>query len=57
MRALVVALGLVLLVALSTVDVATRPAMRKADRVPVSTQAVPMPSSVPSGVEVLLLVR
>jgi|RhiMethySRZTD1v2_1073278.scaffolds.fasta_scaffold1935726_2 hypothetical protein len=57
MRALVVALGLVLLVALSTVDVATRPALRKADRVPVSTQAVPMPSSVPSGVEVLLLVR
>ena len=57
MRALVVALGLVLLVALSTVDVATRPALRKADRVPVSAQAVPMPSSVPSGVEVLLLVR
>jgi len=57
MRALMVALGLVLLVALSTVDVATRPAMRKADRVQVSTQLVPMPSSVPAGVEVLLLVR
>jgi hypothetical protein len=50
-----VALGLILLVALSTVDVATRPAMRKA--VPVNTETVPMPSSVPSGVEVLLLVR
>ncbi|MGE5835394.1 MAG: hypothetical protein ACM4AI_12990 [Acidobacteriota bacterium] len=57
MRALMVALGLVLLVALSTVDVATRPAMRKADRVQVKTQLVPMPSSVPAGVEVLLLVR
>lgn len=57
MRALMVAVGLVLLVALSTVDVATRPVMRKADRVPVNTAAVPMPSSVPSGVEVLLLVR
>jgi hypothetical protein len=57
MRTLMVALGLLILVALSTVDVATRPVMRKAYRVPVSTDAVPMPSSVPSGVEVLLLVR
>ena len=57
MRGLMIALGLLLLVALSTVDVGTKPAMRKADRVPVSTETVPMPSSVPSGVEVLLLVR
>lgn len=55
MRTLMVALGFVMLAALSTVHVDTSRATDNGDRVPVA--AVPMPSSVPSGVEVLLLVR
>jgi hypothetical protein len=57
MRTMTVALGFLMLVTLVTGHVDTRPATPERDRVSAAAVVVPMPTSAPAGVEMLLLVR